>query len=93
MSEVPAAVVAKATGYSAGTTAARAARTGSDWAPYAALKRVGTNGPNSPAFEASSQAVANMRLIEYASLLVRSESPKRTRLLEWRPLPVVAVPL
>ncbi len=40
LSEVPAAVVAKATGYSPGTTAARAAQTGSDWASYAALKRV-----------------------------------------------------
>jgi hypothetical protein len=40
LSEVPAAVVAKATGYSAGSTALRAAQTGRDWASYAALKRV-----------------------------------------------------
>ncbi len=43
LSEVPAAVVAKATGYSAGTTALRAAQTGSDWTSYAALKRVGAS--------------------------------------------------
>jgi hypothetical protein len=35
LSEVPAAVVAKATGYSAGTTAARAAQTGRNWPPRA----------------------------------------------------------
>jgi hypothetical protein len=40
LSEVPAAVVAKAIGYSSETTASRAAQTGSDWASYAALKRV-----------------------------------------------------
>jgi hypothetical protein len=39
LSEVPAAVVAKATGYSPATTAARAAQTGTDWARYVALKR------------------------------------------------------
>jgi hypothetical protein len=39
LSEVPAAIVAKATGYSAGTTAVRAAQAGTDWAGYAALKR------------------------------------------------------
>lgn len=38
LSEVPSAVVAKATGYSAGTTAARAARAGTDWASYVALR-------------------------------------------------------
>jgi hypothetical protein len=41
LSEVPAAVVAMATGYSSGTTATRAAQTGTDWAGYAALKRAG----------------------------------------------------
>jgi hypothetical protein len=39
LSEVPAAIVAKATGYSAGTTSVRAAQAGTDWAGYAALKR------------------------------------------------------
>jgi hypothetical protein len=38
VSEAPAAVVAKATGYALGTTAARSALFGSDWALYAALK-------------------------------------------------------
>ncbi len=42
VSEVPASVVAKATGYSLGTTAARAALAGTDWAHYAALKSSGT---------------------------------------------------
>jgi hypothetical protein len=37
VSEVPASVVAKATGYSFGTTAARAALAGTDWARYAPL--------------------------------------------------------
>jgi hypothetical protein len=41
LSEVPAAVVAMATGYSSGTTATRAAQAGTDWAGYAALKRAG----------------------------------------------------
>ena len=39
LSEVPAPVVAKATGYSPATTAARAAQAGTDWARYVALKR------------------------------------------------------
>ena len=38
VSEVPAAVVAKATGYAPATTAARAAQAGTDWASYVALK-------------------------------------------------------
>ena len=38
LSEVPAAVVAKATGYSPATTAARAACAGTDWASYVALR-------------------------------------------------------
>jgi hypothetical protein len=41
LSEVPAAVVAKATGYSSATTATRAAQVGTDWAGYAALRRAG----------------------------------------------------
>jgi hypothetical protein len=43
LSEVPAAIVAKATGYSPETTAARAAQTGTDWARYVALKRAGAS--------------------------------------------------
>ena len=39
LSEVPAAVVARVTGYATDTTAARAALAGSDWARYAALKQ------------------------------------------------------
>ncbi|MFZ2056089.1 MAG: hypothetical protein WAV54_01590 [Acidimicrobiales bacterium] len=42
VSEVPASVVAKATGYSLGTTAARAVLAGTDWANDAALKSSGT---------------------------------------------------
>ncbi len=41
LSEVPAAIVAQATGYSSGTTATRAAQAGTEWAGYAALKRAG----------------------------------------------------
>ncbi len=40
--DVPASVVAKATGYSLGTTVARAALADTDWAHYAALKLSGT---------------------------------------------------
>jgi hypothetical protein len=43
LSEVPAAIVAKATGYSPETTAARAAQSGTDWARYVALKRAGAS--------------------------------------------------
>jgi hypothetical protein len=39
LSEVPAPVAARATGYSSQTTAARAAQAGTDWACYAALKQ------------------------------------------------------
>jgi hypothetical protein len=39
LSEVPAAVVAKATGYGSATTAAREAQAGTNWARYVALKR------------------------------------------------------
>jgi hypothetical protein len=38
VSEVPAAVVARATGYSLEATSARAQLFGADWATYAALK-------------------------------------------------------
>jgi hypothetical protein len=38
VNEAPAAVVAKATGYSLGSTAARSVLLGPDWARYAALK-------------------------------------------------------
>jgi hypothetical protein len=41
LSEVPAAVVAMATGYSSATTSARATQAGTDWAGYAVLKRTG----------------------------------------------------
>jgi hypothetical protein len=40
VSEAPAAVVAKATGYASATTAARSVQSGADWAGYAALMRV-----------------------------------------------------
>ena len=43
LSEVPAAIVAKATGYNSGTTAARAAQAGTDWARYVALRRAGAS--------------------------------------------------
>jgi hypothetical protein len=39
LSEIPAPVVAKLTGYNSATTAAKAAQTGTDWARYVALKR------------------------------------------------------
>lgn len=39
LNEVPAAVVAKATGYSLGTTTVRASQAGTSWASYVALKR------------------------------------------------------
>jgi hypothetical protein len=41
--QVPAPIVAKATGYSTATTAIRATQTGNDWATYAALKQTSTS--------------------------------------------------
>ena len=43
LSEVPAPVVARMTGYSSGTTALRAAQAGSDWSGYVALRNVSSS--------------------------------------------------
>ncbi len=77
LSEVPSAVVAKATGYSSATTAARAARAGTDWAGLRRLETGGREMSYDRDYAASGSPFNRSKIVAWFSLAVASTTRGR----------------